>query len=35
MKSASNVVSIAKPFRFYMVRRGRSGTATPTVRTAP
>jgi len=31
---ASNVVSIAKPFRFYMVRRGRSTTATP-VRTAP
>ena len=30
---ASNVVSIAAPFRFYMVRRGR--TKSPQVRTAP
>lgn len=34
MKPASNIVSIAKPFRFYLVRRGRR-TATPGVRTAP
>ena len=27
MKRASNVVSIAKPFRFYLVRRRRSEAA--------